>query len=114
MAITEIYSGTQAVVNDEWSLTADTTTKAAITTDGVFQVFADVSDMVAGDVLVLSIYEKCRSGGAQRNVYEQTLTGVQSAPLWVSPALILLHGWEVTAYAASGTITVLWSIRQVA
>ena len=32
----------------------------------------------------------------------------------VSPSLILMHGWDVTLDALAGTITVLWSIRQVA
>jgi hypothetical protein len=33
---------------------------------------------------------------------------------WVSPSLILLHGWDITLLAVSGTITVNWSIRKVA
>lgn len=114
MAISELYSGTEAVGATEWSCTTDTAGPDADTTDGVFQVFLDVSDMIAGDQLRIRVYEKCRSGDTQRIVYEAYLTGAQSTPMWVSPSLILLHGWDVTLYAVAGTITVLWSIRSVA
>lgn len=114
MAITELYSGTEAVGATEWSCTTDTAGPDADTTDGVFQVFLDVSDMIAGDQLQIRLYEKCRSADTQRIVYQAILTGAQSEPIWVSPSLILLHGWDVTLDALAGTITVNWSIRQVA
>lgn len=114
MAIAQLYSGTKAVDTTEWSLTTDTAGPDADATDGVFQVFLDVSDMIAGDELQIRIYEKCRSGDTQRIAYQASLVGAQAEPLWVSPSLILMHGWDVTLDAIAGTITVLWSIRQVA
>jgi hypothetical protein len=116
MAITETHTGTEAVSTTEWSLATDTSydTADAQTTDGVYQVFLDVSDMVAGDELQIRVYEKCRSGDTQRIAWQDTLVGVQSTPIYVSPSLILMHGWDVTLDAIAGTITVLWSIRQVA
>lgn len=116
MAIAEAYSGTEAVSTTEWSLVTDTSydTADASTTDGVYQVWLDVSDMIAGDQLQIRIYEKCRSGDTQRIAYQAVLSGAQADPLWVSPSLILMHGWDVTLDALAGTITVLWSIRQVA
>lgn len=115
MAITELITGTEAVSTTEWSLATDTSydTGDAQTTDGVFQVWLDLSDMIAGDQLQIRIYEKVRSGDTQRVVEEWILTGAQSKPIWVSPSLIMMHGWDVTADALAGTITVLWSIRQV-
>lgn len=113
MAITQLYSGTEAVSTTEWSLTTDAAGPAADTADGVFQTFLDVSDMVAGDSLQIRVYEKVRSGDTQRIVYQAILVGAQSEPIWASPALILLHGWDFTLDALAGTITVLWSIRQV-
>jgi hypothetical protein len=113
MAITELYTGTEAVSTTEWSLTSDSNVLGAITTDGVFQIFLDLSDMVATDILQIRVYEKVRTGDTQRIVYEQVLTDVQSIPIWVSPSLILMNGWEVTLDALAGTITVLWSIRQL-
>lgn len=116
MAITELITGTEAVGTTEWSLATDTSydTGDAQTTDGVFQVWLDLSDMIAGDQLQIRIYEKVRSADTQRIVYEAILTGAQSQPIWVSPSLVMMHGWDVTCDALAGTITVNWSIRQVA
>lgn len=113
MAIAELYSGTEAVSTTEHSMTTDTAGPDVDTTDGVFQVWCDVSDMIAGDQLQIRIYEKVRSGDTQRVVYEAILTGAQSQPIWVSPSLIMLHGWDATLDALAGTITVNWSIRQL-
>ena len=70
--------------------------------------------MVAGDQLQIRLYEKVQSSSTQRVVFQAILTGAQSEPIWVSPTFILLHGWDVTLNALAGTITVEWSIRQVA
>lgn len=114
MAVAELYAGTKAVDATEWSFSTDTAGPDADATVGVFQVFLDTSDMVAGDQLQIRIYEKCRAADPQRVIYEAILTGTM-ASTWVSPSLILLHGWDVTGTTlAGGTITVNWSIRQVA
>lgn len=114
MPITEAFSGIEDVSTTEWSLTTDTAGPDAETSDGVFQIFLDVNDMIAGDILQIRVYEKVQSGSTQRIVYEHVLSHIQSEPIWVSPSLILLHGWDVTLLAIVGTITVLWSIRKVA
>lgn len=113
MTIVQLYSGTHAIDTTEWSLTTDSAGPDTDTTDGVFQVFLDLSDMIAGDQLQIRIYEKVRSGDTQRVVYEAILSGAQGQPIWVSPSLVLMHGWDVTCDALAGTITVLWSVRQV-
>ncbi|MCB1711295.1 MAG: hypothetical protein KDH96_02080 [Candidatus Riesia sp.] len=114
MALAELYTGTEAVSTTEWSLTTDTAGPDTNTTEGIYQAFIDVSDMIAGDQLRLKIYEKVRSGDTQRLLYQKVLTGIQSEPVFVTPALHLKHGWDYTLYAVAGTITVNWSIRQVA
>jgi hypothetical protein len=114
MAITEAFAGSEAVSTTEHSLTTDTAGPDTETSDGVFQVFLDLNDMVAGDQLQVRIYEKVGSASTQRIVYEAILSGVQASPVWVSPSLILMHGWDVTLDALAGTITVDWSIRKVA
>jgi len=113
MAIAELYSGTEAVGATEWSCTTDTAGPDADTTDGIYQLFLDVNDMVAGDILQVRLYETCRSGDTQRLAKEWILTGAQAEPLFVTESFILLHGWDFTLDALAGTITVLWSIRQV-
>lgn len=114
MAITEAYAGSEAVGATEWSCTTDTAGPDTATADGVYQVFLDVSDMIAGDELQIRVYEKVGSASTQRVAYESTLVGAQGTPIWISPSLILLHGWDVTLKAISGTITVDWSIRAAA
>lgn len=114
MAITEVFSGTEAVSTTEWSCTTDTAGPDVETADGVYQVWLDVSDMIAGDQLQIRIYEKVRAADTQRVAYEAILYGPQAEPIWVSPTLVLMHGWDVTLDALAGTITVTWSIRQVA
>lgn len=115
MAITELYSGTENVTNDEWSLTGDDTGLDTITTDGVYQVFLDVSTLVGADLFRVRIYEKCRAADTQYVVYEAFIGGPQIFPIWVSPALILMHGWDVTLFKVGATDRVItWSIRQIA
>ena len=116
MAITEAYTGTSAIGTTEFSApnNANYNIVNVITNNpGIYQVFLDTSDMVAGDQLQIRVYEACRSGDTPRVIYEAYITGT-SADTWVSPSLILLNGWDVTLDAIAGTITVLWSIRKVA
>ena len=114
MAITKAYSGTSAIGATEFSAPNNSTTRTPITVSGVYQVFLDTSDMIAGDELRIRVYEKCTgTGDTQRIIYESFINGTMT-DTWVSPSLILLHGWDVTLTAITGTITVLWSIRKVA
>jgi hypothetical protein len=114
MAISEAFAGSEAVSTTEWSCTTDSAGPDVETSDGVFQVFLDVSDMVTGDELQIRIYEKVQAADTQRIVYQSTLIGPQSPPVWVSPSLVLMNGWDVTLDAIVGTITVTWSIRKIA
>jgi len=115
VAITEAFANSQAVDTTEWSMPRDAsyTSASPQTDDGIYQIVLDVSDMVALDELQIRVYEKVNSGGTQRIVYEATLLGAQNS-CWVSPSLILMHGWDATLDAIVGTITVIWSIRKVA
>lgn len=114
MAITEAFAGSEAVGTTEHSITTDTAGPDTETSDGIFQLFLDLSDMVAGDQLQIRLYEKVQSAGTQRIAEEWILNGAQSTPVWVSPSVILLHGWDWTLDALAGTITVEWSLRKVA
>jgi len=114
MAITEAFTGSEAVSTTEHSMTTDTAGPDVETSDGVFQCFLDLFDMIAGDELQIRIYEKVTESSTQRIVYQTNLVGAQAYPVWVSPSLVLLHGWDMTLDAIVGTITVDWSIRKVA
>lgn len=115
MAITALYENSASISTTEYSLTNNSTSIAAKTDDGVFQVFLDLNALAAGDEYELKVYEKVQSGGTQRGVYRAYFVGVQSEPHTVLPSLVLMHGWDVTLDKISGTDrTIGWSIRQVA
>jgi hypothetical protein len=117
MAITEAFSGTETVSTTEWSLTTDTSydTGDAQTADGVYQCFLDLFNLAAGDEFEFKVWEKVLSGSTQRIVYAARFVGVQGEPNWVSPSLILLHGWDMTLDKIAGTDrSIDWSIRKVA
>jgi hypothetical protein len=114
MAITEAYTGTATIGTTLYSLPNASTTLTPITVDGVYQVFMDFSTLSILDQYEVTIIEKVRSTTNQLDVFTAVLTG-GSMPLWVSPSLILLHGWDVQVRKLSGTDrSISWSIRQVA
>lgn len=107
----EYEAGTQAAtVGVEHTLNATTPE----TETGTFQLVVDASAMQSGDTLEIRVKEKARSSTTQRLAYMDTLVGAQAEPLWVAPALILLHGWDVTLKQTTGTDrSYPWSIRKV-
>jgi hypothetical protein len=118
MAITELYAGSDTFTTAEESIANNTsaTTAQAITTDGIFQVFLDLSALANGDTYRVAIKEKVQSGSTQRIVLIEDISHAQtSAPNWASPALVLIHGWDVTIDKLAGADAVIaWSIRQIA
>ena len=115
MAISQAFSGTETVGTTEHSLTTDTAGPDVETSDGIFQCFLDLNALAAGDVFVFKVYERVLTGSTQRLCYVATFSGVQAQPVWVSPSLILLHGWDMTLDKISGTDrSIDWSIRSVA
>jgi hypothetical protein len=116
MAITEPYAGSATIGTTERSCPNDGAYNSAngITDDGVYQVFLDTTAMGIPDQFQVRIYEKCRSTDSQQVIYEAILTGLV-AGTWVSPSLILVHGWDVTLKKLAGTDrAIAWSIRKVA
>lgn len=115
MAITELYAVSETVTSTEWSLTTDTAGPDADTTDGVFQCFIDTGALLAGDQFEVKCYEKVQSGGTQRLIDSWILDGAQAKPCFVTPSLILMHGWDFTIKKLAGTDRAITaSIRQVA
>ncbi len=114
MAISEAYTGSATISTTEYSLPNASTTLTPITVSGVYQVFIDFAAMTASEEYLIQIKEKVTSGGTQRTIYQASLEGVQTSP-FVTPSLILLHGWDVTVDKIAGTDrTIYWSIRKVA
>ena len=117
MAISEPYSGSITVSSVELSLVSGTSTLQSITDDGVYQIFLDINAVANGDIFEVRVKEKITSGGTQRVAfmfYISDAPGADGAG-WVSPSLILLHGWDVTLVKIAGTDrSIPYSIRKVA
>lgn len=114
MAITEYKTGSATISTTEYSVITPGTTLATDATDGVYQAFLDFSAMTSGEEYEVKIYEKCTSSSSKVVIYSSRLEGVQSG-LWVSPSLIMIHGWDITVTRIAGTDrSIAWSVRQVA
>ena len=115
MAISEAYAGSETVGTTEHSLTTDTAGPDVDTNDGVYQCFLDLNALAKGDVFEFKVYEKVGAASTQRVVYSVRFANAQTEPIWVSPSLILLHGWDMTLDKISGTDRAIdWSIRKIA
>src|SRR5581483_5822284 len=104
MTITvEAYTGTETVSTTEWSMTTDTAGPDADTNAGIYQAFIDLNALAAGDVFDFKVYEKCRTGDTQRQVFYARFANAQASPIYASPSLILGVGWDMTLLKVSGT-----------
>jgi hypothetical protein len=114
MAISEHASGSRtAGTPPEASFTALGT--AADTTTGIFQFFIDVSALANGDILEIQVLNKTRAADTERLVFESVISNVQDEPIWVSPALTLMHVWTLQIKQTLGTARSFpWSQRKIA
>lgn len=115
MAILEAFNNSATITEVEYDLPSISTTLSSQTTAGIYQLFLDVSNLTANEEYRLRIYEKARTTTAQRVVDETIISGVQTSPIYVTPALLLKNGWTFTLKKNQGTNKIIdWSIRQVA
>lgn len=115
MAITNPYEGSVTVSTTELSLVSGTSTLQSNTTAGIYQVMLDLNAMASGDAFRLRIKEVVQSAGTQRVVQDVTLRGAQGQPVYTTPSLLLMNGWDVTLVKSQGTDRVIpYSIRKVA
>jgi hypothetical protein len=106
MAISEPYElDGVSISTNEISIVSGTTSLQTITDDGVYQLWVDPvgAAMAKGDEFRIRIYEKVEAtGGTKRVVFVATLSDAQSE-LFVTPTLILMHGWDMTIQKIAGT-----------
>lgn len=114
MPIAAAYEGSATIGATLYSLPNASTTLTPITVDGVYQVFVDFGAMTVTEEYEVTVLERVTSGGSQREIFKAVISGT-TAPAWVSPSLILMHGWDVQIRKLAGTDrSIGWSIRQVA
>jgi hypothetical protein len=93
----------ETVGTTEHSFTTDTAGPDLKTDAGIFQGFFDLTNLAAGDVFILRVYEKIVTAGSQKLLWKATLSGAQNEPGYVTPTLILGIGWDFTLQKAAGT-----------
>lgn len=112
--ITENFQNSATITTTEFFLASNSTTKTDQTTDGVYQLWLDLNALANGDEYRVRVYERISSGGTTRIAMEWTISHAQSEPMWVTPSLMLIHGWEFSLTKLAGTDrSISWSIRSV-
>lgn len=113
MAITAPYEDNATIGSTLYSLPNDSTTLTPITDDGVYQAIVDLSAMTTTEEYEVTILEKIQAAGSQREIYKAVISGT-GVPTLVTPALMLMHGWDVQVRKLAGTDrNIGWSIRRV-
>ncbi len=116
MAITEFNSNTATVSTTELDLLSNTTFDPTDGSNsvGVYQILLDLAALATGDQFKLVLYERVRSTSTTGIVFSETYTGAQTQPIYISPALTLMHDWSFTLKKLAGTDREIhWSIRKV-
>ena len=128
MAITELFASTGFIATTSAPVSiAQATPSTNLSTStgvGIVQVFLDFTNMIAGEQYEVKAWEKTTlTAGIQRLLETWVLDGAQAEPIFVSPALTLMNGWDFTVQrvGTSSTTTstgstrhILSSVRQIA
>lgn len=114
MSLVALYENSATIGGTEYSLPANSTSLASITTDGCYQIYIDFSAITAvADEFEVIVYERIRSSEGQRAIYGPV--SIQRPEVLIIPSLLLINGWDVTVRKISGTDrSIAWSIRQIA
>lgn len=114
MAVNALYENSALIATTEYSLVTNSTVLAADTNQGVFQFLIDFNALAGTDRYECKIYEKVVSGGTQRIVSVAYFAPNAAEPIALFPAMVLMHGWDVTLKRVGGTSrTIAWSLRQL-
>ncbi len=118
LSLTYVTGTGITITNAETSIgvTDGTTTGVpqSLTDDGIYYVTIDgVANMVKGDEYRIRVYEKARSGGTQRVLFETRMCDAQSELIRLPP-FDLGVGWDVTMLRVSSTSRAFdWRITRI-
>ena len=114
MAFRQPFIGNPTITTTEYSIVTGSTVGANSLVQGVYTAFFDFSLLAAADSYRVRIYEKATPTSTKRIVHDITVTGVQSEPIYVTPSLFLMNGWDITVVKVAGTDRAIpYSVRQV-
>jgi hypothetical protein len=115
MALSQISNSSLTVSTTELSLISNSSTLQTNTTAAVYQLFLDLSNLAVGDSFLLKIKEAAAPSSNQYIVLQETFSvggGVFASPIYASPALQLMNGWDMTLTKLYGTDRIIpYSIR---
>lgn len=105
MAVSEPFTINASIGTTEYSVTNNSTTVAAQTAPGCYQLFVDTNPIADGDSFEVRVYEKTRSASTQRCVRCWTIANAQGSDNlgWCSEPMLLLNGWDYTIKKIGGT-----------
>lgn len=86
------------------------------TQQGVVQVFLDFNNMIAGEQYEIKAWEKTTlTAGIQRLMETWVVDGAQAEPIFVTPALTMMNGWDFTVQrvGTSSTTTSTGNTRHI-
>ncbi len=100
MTRTNIGGTTQTVstIPHEYTLVDDTTYEGHI-----FDGKIDLSNMLSGDTVIITLYEKLLSGGALSITYQSTFVDAQSPSILQILSLTVAKEWKLTLNQAAGS-----------
>ncbi len=108
------YSGSTSITTTEYFLPNASTTAAPIASAGLYELFMDLTNLVDGDIIQLTIYETTVSAGTQVVYDSKQISNQQTIPGYVYPPIILGNGWNMSLKMLSATArTVNWRISSV-
>lgn len=115
MAISEPFQSSATIGTAEYFCAAASTTQGSgQSTDGVHQLFLDLSNLAAGDIFRVRAWDAVSSSGTARVIFEENVPGPVGTPLYVTPSLIQLHKWDFSLTKIAGTDrSISWSIRRL-
>jgi len=89
----------------EGKITADGTEQVVVEASGILNLegYIDLSEMVAGDTVVLKRYVKIEEVGDYKLHATETYTGAQEQPIIRFPPIAGRYGIKVTLQQTSGT-----------
>jgi hypothetical protein len=89
----------------EGIIQADGTEQTVVDAPGLLNLegYIDLSEMTAGDTVVLKRYVKIQEGGEYKLHASETYTGAQAQPLIRFPFMASYYGMKVTLQQTAGT-----------
>jgi len=109
MSISELYTSTGFIATTDAPVSiAQATPSTNLSTNtgpGIYQFVLDCNNMVAGEQYELKLLEKTVTAGTQRLLETWVLDGAPAEPIFMTPAVTLLNGWDFTMQRVTTTST---------